>query len=389
MRLLLCIPYFTPAYAFGGSVTVAETIVEGFVAAGHEVTIATTDVLDEHRRISPGTAGVAGSTVVRFRNVSHRAAAGVNLYLPRGYRRWLRDNITDFDVALLQDVYSAVSVGGARAAASAGVPYALQPLGTLSPAAERGRPLAKRAFLRAWGYRTVREASALIHSTDFERGDFLDVGADPAKFVRLPLPLDLPEPSDEPKAEHPTVISVGRLHPIKRLDVLVEAVALARREVPDLRLDIVGPGGQVERELREQAEGLGIADAVTFHGYVSVEEKFRLLGRAHVGALLSASEGLPMAALEYMACGLPVVLSEGCHLPEVDGTAGTVVTDEPSAVSEAIKELVTDSDARTTLGRGAQELAAGFRRDRVVFQVITALDALRARSATTSSSSAA
>ena len=75
MRLLLCIPYFAPAYAFGGSVTVAETIVEGFVAAGHEVAVATTDVLDERARVAPGTPGIAGAEVVRFPNVSHRAAA--------------------------------------------------------------------------------------------------------------------------------------------------------------------------------------------------------------------------------------------------------------------------------------------------------------------------
>ena len=119
----------------------------------------------------------AGAEVVRFRNVSHRLAAGVNGYLPRGYRRWLRRNIGRFDVVLLHDVYSVVSVGAARAAKRAGVPYALQPLGTLSPAAERGRPLAKRAFLELFADRTLRDATALIHSTAAERQDFLDVGA--------------------------------------------------------------------------------------------------------------------------------------------------------------------------------------------------------------------
>ena len=52
MRLLLAIPYFTPAYAFGGSVTVAETVVADALAAGHEVTVVTTDV-----RVRPGSEG--------------------------------------------------------------------------------------------------------------------------------------------------------------------------------------------------------------------------------------------------------------------------------------------------------------------------------------------
>ncbi len=75
MRLLLAIPYYAPAYAFGGSVTVAETVVRGVLAAGHEVTVATTDVLDEHRRLALGAPAVPeAAEVVRFRNASHRLA---------------------------------------------------------------------------------------------------------------------------------------------------------------------------------------------------------------------------------------------------------------------------------------------------------------------------
>jgi glycosyltransferase involved in cell wall biosynthesis len=383
LRVLICIPYFTPAYAFGGSVTVAETIVEGLVAAGHRVTVATTDVLDENARIAPGTPGVAGSDVVRFRNVSHHAAARANLYLPRGYRRWLEANIQQFEVVLLLDVYSAISVNGARVAAQAGVPYALQPLGTLSAARERGRSQAKRLFLKWWGLRTVRDASLLVHSTDFERRDFLEVGADPTKLSRLPLPLDLPAPGDVPKAREPTVISVGRLHPIKRLDVLVEAIAIARSEVSGLRLDVVGPGAQLEQELRNLASRLGIAEAVTFHGYVSVEEKFRLLNRAHAGALLSASEGLPMAALEYMACGLPVVLSEGCHIPEADGRAGIVVGNGAPAAAAAIVELLGSPGRYEQLSRGAEDFAREFRRSEVLPAVVEAVGRLSGRGAPT------
>ncbi len=263
VRLLLAIPYFAPAYAFGGSVTVAETVVADALAAGHEVTVVTTDVLDEHQRLAPGTpATPAGAVVVRFPNVSHRLAAGVNGYLPRGYRSWVRRNARRFDVVLLHDVYSAVSVGAARAAVAAGVPYALQPLGTLSPAAERGRPLAKRAFLTLFGRRTLAQATALIHSTDAERRDFLDVGADAAKLVRLPLPLELPELTGAPLESAPTVAYVGRLHEIKRIDNLIRAVgdrarAAARRAAGDRRAGGAPPArpGGARRAARRRRRG--------------------------------------------------------------------------------------------------------------------------------------
>ena len=246
MRLLLLSPYFVPAYAFGGSVTVAETIVADVLADGHEVTVATTDVLDGHRRIPAGApAEPAGAEVARFPNVSHRLAAGLNAYAPRGLRRWLADNIRRFDVVLLHDVYSAVSVMGARAAARAGVPFALQPLGTLSPARERGRPLIKRAFLALWGRQTVRSANALLYLAEHEAADFLSAGGARERLVPMPLPLDLPDAAQGRQRAQPTIAFVGRLHPIKGLDVLIEAVGLVRREVPDVRLEIVGPGDRV------------------------------------------------------------------------------------------------------------------------------------------------
>lgn len=389
MRLLLCIPYFAPAYAFGGSVTVAATIVEDLLAAGHEVTVATTDVLTETERLPPGApAEPAGAEVVRFPNVSHRAAVG-SAYLPRGMRGWMRDNVRRFDVVLLQDLYSAVSVLGARHAARAKVPYALQPLGTLSPAPERGRPLAKRAFLRAWGRRTVDEAAALIHSSDDERRDFLDVGADPDRLLRLPLPLDLPSIADAGSASVPTVAYVGRLHPIKRIDRLIEAVALARRDIPDLALDIVGPGERHGRELADVARRTGVSEAVRFHGYVEVHEKLAVLARAQVSALLSASEGLPMAALEAMACGTPVVLSRGCHLPEVHDRAGVVVDGSAEEAAAAIVSLMDDRERRDRLGAGAREFANEFRREAVIPRMGAALEALASGASAAEASGAA
>jgi glycosyltransferase involved in cell wall biosynthesis len=377
MRLLLATPYFAPAYAFGGSVTVAETMVEDFLAAGHEVTVVTTDVLDETSRIAvDAPAQPAGAEVVRFPNVSHRLAAGANGYLPRGLRRWMRPNAGRFDAGLLHDVYSLVSVGAARGLARAGVPYALQPLGTLSPAAERGRPVAKRAFLAAFGNRTVADASMLIHSSDDERGDFLAVGAPADRLVRLPLPLDLPAASGAARADRPTVAYVGRLHAIKRIDRLVDAIAIVRDRVPDVRLEVVGPGERVQAELEAQVARLGLGDHVLFHGFVSVAEKLDILARAHVSALLSASEGLPMAALEAMACGTAVVLSSGCHLPEAHDRAGLVVPGGAADAAEAIATLLLDAPLRDRLSTGAAEFAREFRREEVMPRMIGAFEAL-------------
>src|SRR5919201_1356120 len=113
IRLLVCVPWFAPARAFGGSVTAAVATVTGALEAGHEVTVVTTDLLDPGSRV-PRNAPTEppGARVIRFANVSQRFAAA-NVTMPRGLRSWLRAHARDFDVVLLQDVYSAVSVLGA------------------------------------------------------------------------------------------------------------------------------------------------------------------------------------------------------------------------------------------------------------------------------------
>jgi glycosyltransferase involved in cell wall biosynthesis len=380
MRLLLLTPYFAPAYAFGGSVTVAETIVEGVLAAGHDVVVATTDVLDGKRRVAlDAPAQPIGAEVVHFPNLSHKLAAGFNGYVPRGLRRWLAGNIQRFDVVLLHDVYSAVSVMGARAAIRAGVPFALQPLGTLSPARERGRPLIKRAFLAIWGKRTVRSASALLYLAEHEADDFLATGASRERLLPMPLPLDLPTVAQVHEASPPTIAFVGRLHPIKGIDVLIEAVALARRDVPAVRLEIVGPGDRYRRTLQRLVDRLRLGEVVRFRGFVEASEKIAVLADAHVSVLLSRSEGLPMAALEAMACGTPVVLSHGCHLDEVDGKAGLAVPGTAQDAAAAIVRVLSDDAMRLRLGTGALEFANRFRREIVMPQMIAALEQTAAR----------
>ena len=121
--------------------TVAETVVTDLLVAGHEVTVATTDVLDERRRLPRGAEPQPkGAEVVRFANLSHRMAARLNAYSPRGLRVWLARNVSRFDIVLLQDVYSALSVMTSRAARRAGCRSRFSPWArSRRPRSEDGR----------------------------------------------------------------------------------------------------------------------------------------------------------------------------------------------------------------------------------------------------------
>ena len=362
--MLVCSLWYAPARAFGGTVTVAVATVKGALAAGHEVTVVTTDVLDLRSRAPADTpAEPVGARVLRFPNVSQRLAAA-NLPQPRGLRKWLSQHVREFDVVLVLDVYSSVSVLGARAAASAGVPYVLEALGTLPATRERGR--------------------ALLYLSEIERDEYLAAGAEPGRLHPMPPPLDLPDPGEVPRAEAPTVVYLGQLHPIKRIDVLIEAFAQVRRAMPAARLEVIGAPSSHGKALQEQAIRLGLGDSVVFRGLIPEAEKGRALASAHVLALLSASEGLPVTPLEALACGTPVVLSPGCGLPQVDGVAGIVCDGSAAGAAEALLTLLRDPARAQALGEAGRTFAAGYRREKVVPELVALLE----RVATSSSNAA-
>src|SRR5215475_8424137 len=361
MRLLVCVPWYAPARGFGGGIlTSLLATVEGVLEAGHEVTVATTDLLDSHSRVPLDAPGEPpGVRVLRFPNASQRLAAS-HAPLPRGLRPWLREHTREFDVVLVQDVYSSLSVLGARAAVRAGVPYVLQAYGTLPTPRERGRAAAKRVFRALWARRTVREAAACLYLSEAERREYLVQGADPARLYPIPPALDISSSGNIPRSNQPSVVYLGRLHPIKRVDVLLDAFARVRVELPDATLEVIGAPTSYGEEMRARA-----GEGVSFRGLIPEEEKSRALAASHVFALLSASEGLPIAPLEALACGTPVVLSPGCGLPQVDGVAGIVCDGSAAGAADALLALLRDPQLARSYGEAGPAFAAAYRRENV------------------------
>lgn len=157
-----------------------------------------------------------------------------------------------------------------------------------------------------------------------------------------PGPAASATPSGDPR-----IVTAGRIHPDKGLDVLIDALALAKREVPGLRLVVVGdePSGSAgyRTRLAERAARLGVGGAVTWAGWVERPEEVWAGAAAYVQA--SRHEPFGIAVAEAMACGLPVVVTSAGGLPEVvdDGRTGLVVPPgDPDALAAAIVRLVTD-----------------------------------------------
>lgn len=143
--------------------------------------------------------------------------------------------------------------------------------------------------------------------------------------------------------------------PLKGLRYLLQAVALLRSRYPQLEVLVVGKlkaGGATEQLLRE----LQLENVVRFVSGISHQEMVEFYNSAAMVVCPSLYEGFGLPAGEAMACGVPVISSDGGALPEVVGAAGIVVpAGDSAALSRAIERLLCDAELANTLGRLGRE----------------------------------
>ena len=163
-----------------------------------------------------------------------------------------------------------------------------------------------------------------------------------------------------------SILCVARLFATKGHADLLHAFAGIARERPGATLELVGDGPERER-LATLARELGIEEQVRFHGALTADDVPPLLARAGLFALASvpdeagAMDGIPVALMEAMAAGVPVVATELSGIPElvVDGETGLLVPPgRPDALEAAMRRLLDDAELRSQLARRAREHVA-------------------------------
>ncbi len=145
--------------------------------------------------------------------------------------------------------------------------------------------------------------------------------------------------------------------PLKGLSYLIEALAKVRVERPDAHLVVIGRPRH-KSAVPEQLERLGLTGAVEFVSGVTDERIVELYAEAELAIVPSLYEGFSLPAIEAMACGVPLVTTNGGALPEVvgpDGESAVIVpTKDPSALSGAIVRCLDDPELRARLGEGGR-----------------------------------
>jgi glycosyltransferase involved in cell wall biosynthesis len=255
----------------------------------------------------------------------------------------------------------------------------------------------KTAIYRLLERRLATVSDRLIGVSRATVDDLVRLGvARPERFRMIPIGLDLerfrqPDPEGaaalrrECGAGEKEVLAayVGRLVPIKRVDLVLRAVAEARREAVPLRLVVAGDGER-RQELERLADQLGLRDAVTFLGYVS--DSSRVAAAADIAILASDNEGTPVALIEAAAAGRPAVATAVGGVPEVvvPGAGLLAPRGDHTALADALVRLARDPSLRTTMGaRGREHVLQQFSIERLLSDIEDLYDELLARSRST------
>lgn len=343
------IPYFYPAWQYGGPPRSAYELARGLVRRGHHVRVLTTDSAGNSRipEVEMGKNGhrdLEGIEVVYYRNVSNYLAYRHRLFCPPRFFREVRERLADCDIIHIHELRSMLTVSAFSAARDLSLPYVLSPHGGL-------RYLGKRAlkviFDWAWGRAILMNASAVLAVSPLEEEEARHLRVEASRIKPLPNPISTDDYLHLPQAgafrarwnigQRKLVLFLGRLHWIKGVDLLVEAFARLRLRMPDARLALAGPDDGQEPELRRLVARAQIGDRVTFTGFLSHEEKLEAFVDSDLIVIPSRSEIFAITAIEALMCGTPVLLSSSCGLSAAAGPERGILRFH----SEDVEDLVT------------------------------------------------
>ena len=185
----------------------------------------------------------------------------------------------------------------------------------------------------------------------------LGVPANKVKLVHCGIRLNQFQISDAESSKPIDVICVARLHPVKGIQYLIEAVSAIVEKFSDLNVVIVGDGEE-RASLEKLGAEYGVLGNIQFLGSCSQDKVRDLLSRSKIFCLPSLGDSAAVAIMEAMAMELPVVSTTVKGVPELisDGVNGCLVPPGDSAsLSKKIQMLLADSVLRATLGREARK----------------------------------
>jgi glycosyltransferase involved in cell wall biosynthesis len=358
MKILHVIANLAPRY--GGPSKACWETARAVAQLGHQVSIYTTNQDGPGILPVPTDGPVWREGVeVRYFPIQPPRFWGTSWPLARA----LRQAIKGVDLVHVHNLYLFHDLVAGYCCRVLGVPYLIQPHGSLDPFIYQ-RHRGRKRFME-WGFqnRTIRDAAAIWFTTADEKNLAAPFTfGTPGVVVPLGIGVDefaaMPEPGSF-RRRHPEIgdkqiiLFFGRINFKKGLDIVAKAFGAVARRRQDVHLVIAGPdnegwGARVRTWLGEE----GVLGRTTFTGMLLGPDKLAVLRDASLFVLPSYSENFGLAVIEAMAAGLPVIISDQVNIwREVEaGGAGRMIRCDPGALADQILDLLDHRDAAHHMG---------------------------------------
>jgi glycosyltransferase involved in cell wall biosynthesis len=358
MRVLHVSPSFFPAVGYGGPIQSTLALCRELQERGHEVRVLTTDTNGPWEVVDTEEARKHDEVPVwrSPRDLPHDISADLV--------RELAHSIEWAEVVHLTGAYSFPTLPCLLSARLMGKPLVWSLRGALLAKGRRGTRAIKRSWLMI--ARSLLWARSALHATSSEEADASRILMPDVPSYIVPNGVSIPEwVFRGPRSGPRNVLFLGRIHPIKRLEVLLEACGRLVRSGRPVTLTIAGEGDASYQSSLVALAGKSMpTGTVRWLGLVEGEAKEKVFAGADVLALPSETENFGMVVAEALARGVPVIASRGTPWSELERQrCGFWVESTPEAFAAAI--VAASSMDLAEMGvRGRAWMEAEFRWER-------------------------
>jgi glycosyltransferase involved in cell wall biosynthesis len=290
------------------------------------------------------------------------------------YNRWLASNAQRFDSVLVHGIWQYPSLATWQVLRSSKIPYFVFTHGMLDPWFKRQYPLKHLKKLLYWPwaeYRVLRDARAVLFTAEEEK-ELARQSFGLYRANEVVVNCGTPGLGGDPLSQREHFLSrfphlrgkriilfLGRIHPKKGCDLLIEAFASVRALDPSLHLVMAGPDQTgIQSTLRALAQRHGAATAITWTGMLTGESKNGAFRAGEVFILPSHQENFGIAVAEALSCGLPVLISNKVNIWReiLADDAGLVAEDTLQGTEDLLRKwLALDVDRRAAMAKHASQ----------------------------------
>jgi glycosyltransferase involved in cell wall biosynthesis len=365
IKTLEVIPSVSPG--FGGPSEVVINLTREIRALGVNAEIATTN--DD----MPGIIDVPLGQRIEYREVPiyffSRSSLRLKQFLfSADITWWLLKNIKDYDIVTAHILFSYAPDLTAILARFHQIPYGVRTIGMLTEwSLSQGR-------LKKEIYSTLIERPNLNHATYIHctsEEEARNVSAFGTKTPKVVIPLGVNPPTyisgaqEKLRQQHsvaadvPIILFMSRIHPKKRLELLVQVLSELHSQHQPFHLLIAGSGDtNYVESIRKMIAQQQLQSKITFTGFVVGKDKDLLLQGSDLFVLPTYSENFGIVLAEAMVVGLPIVTTPGVHISiDIAQAQAGIIVDDAIQLQTAISQLLQSPQLRQELGENGKRLA--------------------------------